>query len=91
MLINVLDKLIETKDIINIRDFREANKDYPHKSAGFTIIMVDGEKHNFFDKIPYETYHAEVLQIIDKWINLRERVTEKWNEDRTHFPEFYHK
>ena len=78
MKIIVQGKEIETKEITQITES-------PRRHHGFTIHLA-GEKSVFIgEEEEYNMSNHEKGNINDRYHNLRKRVEEKWNEDKTEF------
>ena len=82
MEIIVIEQLIETKEIADIKDIEAGKKHFLDRKAGFYILMRNGKKHTFYQDIPYESYPSEISNIKSKWKVLMDKVISEWEKDK---------
>ena len=75
MLIIVQGSEIETKDIIQIKESQG-------ETVGFTIQLLGSR---FIHIIEGRSHRNEIVERTRVYRELREKVEEKWNEDKTDF------
>lgn len=88
MEILIQDKIVETKDIVDIYHVERGKKMFLNRDAGFIIVLRNGEKLQFSENIPYESYPREIIAVYEKWDSLRKAVYEKWQSDKLEIPTF---
>lgn len=79
MKIVVENKLIETKEIVNIEESGR-------RKHGFIIHLIDGTKVKIEQDEVYDMMPSECGRINDRYRALREKVVEYWEKDRTDIP-----
>lgn len=78
MLIIVKGKEIETKEIIQITESERG-------TVGFTIQLLGSRFINIVEPSSYDSGSNYLMQRTRVYRELREKVEEKWNEDKTDF------
>lgn len=81
MKIVIQDKVIETKEIIAIKDWCDGSR-----RAGFKIYLDDGSNIPIYKNIPYESYPSDIRRYYDRINSLKQQVIEQWEKDSENEP-----
>ena len=84
----VLGKTVETTEISSIKEIEHAKTAFLNREAGFIIYLIDKEPLIFGERIPYERTDSQIAIIKNKWDDLRKKIYEKWQEDKSPLPTF---
>ena len=88
MKILVIDKVIETRDIVDIIDVEALKTEFLNREAGFFVILSNGDKLKFSEDIPYESTAFAIGCKKEKWNEFKNRVVAQWQLDKTDYPTF---
>lgn len=89
MEIIVINRKIETKHIVLIKDIKDmSNYPFRDRDVGFVIYLIDGSSQVFKEFVFYGVSDEQFEETKLKYKMLQEKVEQKWKEDCHNLPTF---
>lgn len=85
MLIKIKGILIETKEIIAIKE--KIRDRFWNRHCGFIVYLHKKKPLTFEWSIPYESYPREIAEKKERARKLMDSIIEEWEKDRVIYPE----